>query len=394
MSDGPAAARRGRQQGQPEDERSREERAIHGPSRIGVGWRAHPTPTGAGYSPRKPLTGFGASAAFRPSPWPSGLPRRAGWTDAWNRASSRDRVRTCAPFCGLRASVRAENACDMNVLVRPRDPPPRSHVHEPLLPDPPVRLSPCCASSSRSSPRTAPPRRCSSRTWVKSMPGGCMPRPATPPCSSGASRNCTSPRTMAYKRIRVARTARQFPAIHDMLADGRLHLTAVVLLAPYLTPENADGAAGGRHAQEQGPDRATAGRALPAAGPADARRAARAVDRPILELVPEPVKLRPAELLRLRLPVPRRRPLLPPGSRPSRPERYAIQCTVPQSTYEKLQHARELLGHAVPSGDLAQVLDRALDALNEKLERRKFAKTDRPRPCRRSERRPPHPGRA
>jgi len=58
---------------------------------------------------------------------------------------------------------------------------------------------------------------------------------------------------------------------------------------------------------------------------------------------------------------------------------------VPQSTYEKLQHARELLGHAVPSGDLAQLLDRALDALNEKLERQKFAKTERPRPCRRSD---------
>jgi hypothetical protein len=58
---------------------------------------------------------------------------------------------------------------------------------------------------------------------------------------------------------------------------------------------------------------------------------------------------------------------------------------VPKSTYEKLQHARELLGHAVPSGDLAQLLDRALDALNEKLERRKFAKAERPRPCRPSD---------
>jgi 5-methylcytosine-specific restriction endonuclease McrA len=39
----------------------------------------------------------------------------------------------------------------------------------------------------------------------------------------------------------------------------------------------------------------------------------------------------------------------------------------------------------VPSGDLAQLLDRALDALNEKLERRKFAKAERPRPCRPSD---------
>ena len=44
----------------------------------------------------------------------------------------------------------------------------------------------------------------------------------------------------AYKRILAARTARQFPAIFDALAEGRLHLTAVKLLAPHLTPENAD----------------------------------------------------------------------------------------------------------------------------------------------------------
>jgi hypothetical protein len=44
----------------------------------------------------------------------------------------------------------------------------------------------------------------------------------------------------AYKRIQAARKARQFPAIFPALADGRLHLTAVNLLAPYLIAENAD----------------------------------------------------------------------------------------------------------------------------------------------------------
>ncbi len=44
----------------------------------------------------------------------------------------------------------------------------------------------------------------------------------------------------ACKRIRAARAARQFPAIFEALADGRLHLSAVVLLAPHLTRENAD----------------------------------------------------------------------------------------------------------------------------------------------------------
>ncbi|MBI5709717.1 MAG: hypothetical protein HZC42_05330, partial [Candidatus Eisenbacteria bacterium] len=41
-----------------------------------------------------------------------------------------------------------------------------------------------------------------------------------------------------------------------------------------------------------------------------------------------------------------------------------------------------LLGHQLPSGDLARVLDRALEALIEQLERRKFAATSKPRPRR------------
>src|SRR5437867_1040347 len=45
----------------------------------------------------------------------------------------------------------------------------------------------------------------------------------------------------ALKRIRAARTARQFPAIFDAVADGRLNLSSVVVLTPYLTAENAGG---------------------------------------------------------------------------------------------------------------------------------------------------------
>ena len=32
----------------------------------------------------------------------------------------------------------------------------------------------------------------------------------------------------AYKRIQAARAAREFPAVFDAVADGRLHLSAVV----------------------------------------------------------------------------------------------------------------------------------------------------------------------
>jgi hypothetical protein len=61
--------------------------------------------------------------------------------------------------------------------------------------------------------------------------------------------------------------------------------------------------------------------------------------------------------------------------------RFALQVTIATSTRDKLRHAQELLSHSVPSGDLAVVLDRALDALIAQLEKRKFAATSKPRPC-------------
>ncbi|MGH7730873.1 MAG: hypothetical protein ACRENJ_06430 [Candidatus Eiseniibacteriota bacterium] len=39
---------------------------------------------------------------------------------------------------------------------------------------------------------------------------------------------------IAYKRIRAARSARRYPEIFTLLAGGRLQLSGIVLLAPYL----------------------------------------------------------------------------------------------------------------------------------------------------------------
>src|SRR6185295_4445690 len=45
----------------------------------------------------------------------------------------------------------------------------------------------------------------------------------------------------AYLRIAAARASREHPMLLAMLADGRLHLTAIAKLAPHLTRENRDG---------------------------------------------------------------------------------------------------------------------------------------------------------
>jgi hypothetical protein len=54
-----------------------------------------------------------------------------------------------------------------------------------------------------------------------------------------------------------------------------------------------------------------------------------------------------------------------------------------RSAHDKLRFAQELLGHQIPSGDIAAVFERALDALVGQLEKRKFAATRRLRPSRR-----------
>jgi hypothetical protein len=65
---------------------------------------------------------------------------------------------------------------------------------------------------------------------------------------------------------------------------------------------------------------------------------------------------------------------------PLSPDRYKLQVTIGGETLEKLRLARDMLRHALPSGDEAALLDRALTALLADLARSKFAATDRPRP--------------
>jgi 5-methylcytosine-specific restriction endonuclease McrA len=56
---------------------------------------------------------------------------------------------------------------------------------------------------------------------------------------------------------------------------------------------------------------------------------------------------------------------------------FLVRLTVPKTTRDKLHYAQALLSHAVPVDDVAQVLDRALDALISQLERRKFGVSTR-----------------
>jgi len=174
----------------------------------------------------------------------------------------------------------------------------------------------------------------------------------------------------AFKRIHAARTARRFPAIFAALADGRLHLSGVVMLAPHLTPENADGLlAAAAHRSKAGIEQLLAERFPRPDLPA--RLEAVSPPLPSGQLAPGPADQHAPG--RVEAPTPR------PKLAPLAPERYALQLTMGKGTHDKLRYAQALLGHQLPSGDLAAVLDRALDALIVQLEQRKFSATSRPR---------------
>jgi hypothetical protein len=184
----------------------------------------------------------------------------------------------------------------------------------------------------------------------------------------------------AYKRIQVGRAARHFPAIFEAIAEGRLHLSAVVLLAPHLTVDNAaDLIASGTRKTRSDIELLLAQRFpkpdMPEILEVQVTPGSVGTSAPAAQLSPGIVGT-PAPATRLAPgPVEAQRPKVKPLS----PERFALQVTIDKNTHEKLRCVRELLSHQMPSGDLAQVLAFCLDAGLEKLEKRKYAATDRPR---------------
>ena len=177
----------------------------------------------------------------------------------------------------------------------------------------------------------------------------------------------------AYKRIQAARAARQFPAIFEAVADGRLHLAAACLLAPYLTAESANELiAAATHRSKAEVERLLADRCPQAELPQ------RVEAIPVPHLCPGRAASRDTidrQLALGQVDAPAQRPKLTPLA----PERYGIQFTADQETHDLLRQAQALLGHQLPTGDLAQVFKRALTLLVHVLERRKFAATARPR---------------
>jgi hypothetical protein len=191
----------------------------------------------------------------------------------------------------------------------------------------------------------------------------------------------------SYNRIQAARAARDFPVIVDRLAEGTLNLTTVRLLAPHLSRENhlqlLDEAAGLRRPAVEEivarvsprPDVATTIRRVPEASrglPLDATPPSASLETPSAGTTSS--MARPSAPTVTLVEISKRQPVvvLAPG-------RYEIRFTASAATREKLRAAQELLRHAVPDGDTAEVIDRALTVLLDSLLKNKTAAADRPR---------------
>jgi 5-methylcytosine-specific restriction endonuclease McrA len=68
---------------------------------------------------------------------------------------------------------------------------------------------------------------------------------------------------------------------------------------------------------------------------------------------------------------------------PTSEARYRIQLNASASLKEKLELFQALVSHSVPNGDVAAVLERALDLALEQVEKQRFARIDKPRKPRR-----------
>jgi hypothetical protein len=220
----------------------------------------------------------------------------------------------------------------------------------------------------------------------------------------------------AQRRAKAARTAREFPVLFEMLAEGAIHMTGLLLLAPYLTAENhAELLARARFRTKREIERLVAEVAprpdVPARiEPLGPRSVAvtnlwqaytASLRGPVRELAPGTARgqapaavfdererselAEPSEhdhdCVALESPAPERVDdrALPSASKPLVPLRYHVEFTASQEYVERLEEARNLLQHQVPDRDVARIHELAMAVFVEHLRKRRQAAIVRPR---------------
>jgi 5-methylcytosine-specific restriction endonuclease McrA len=163
----------------------------------------------------------------------------------------------------------------------------------------------------------------------------------------------------AFRRLNAARLGRRFPVVHELLASGAVHLSALELLREYLTDENhleLLGGVSGRSKTEvlallalrfPKADVPTTIRKLPSR-PADAATSSSSAS--VMGRV-EPLS----------------------------EARYRVEFTANAELRDKLELCRDLLSHANPTRELGVVVERAVDLFLRELEKKRLGRTTRSR---------------
>ncbi len=186
----------------------------------------------------------------------------------------------------------------------------------------------------------------------------------------------------ARHRIHAARAARAYPAVFERIRKGELHVAGLSLLAPVLTPENHQELLElTRNMSKRAIEVLLADRAPKPDVPARVRQLPEPRPAPAVQVPSEMARSTPEiETRSLKPGPPPPVPRAPsPAPSPLGGRRFKVQFTGSQALCDKLREAQALLRHQVPSGDLAEIFDRALTLLVEDAKRRKFAQTSRPR---------------
>jgi hypothetical protein len=185
----------------------------------------------------------------------------------------------------------------------------------------------------------------------------------------------------AYNRIEAARAARRFPAILEKLEEGSVTLTTVRLLAPHLTTANYQAVlASAHHKGKREIEQLVASlRPLPPV-PSTIRKLPE--PRQVLLDTTPVAPTSTAEAPGPPLVIPGMRTAPRPTETPLAPERYKLQFTISRQTHAKFRRVQGLGRHVIPSGDPAEIFDRALTLLLQDLERRRCAAVTSPRVAR------------
>src|SRR4051812_18423054 len=183
----------------------------------------------------------------------------------------------------------------------------------------------------------------------------------------------------AYNRIGVARAARRWPAVLEALGSGAVHLAGLRVLVPHLSDENHESILAEASGKSKREIEEMAARLSPKPRVPDQVR--KLPSRPAATLF-EPEASSTAAVASTgtaaAIPVIRReerRAVIVPLSE----DTFQVQFTATRALRDKLQQAKDLLRHRAPNAELAVVLDKALDALLEKLMKERFAMGTRPR---------------